>query len=154
MAGGRVLVGRFLKEDGQEMPSSKDGHLMVFHEVKILSDAEVITVSVPTGKDVKSAAMVKVEAPRFVRTMLAVNRHQAALNGHGDDVPMTSAGVGILDPLAILGGAGALLRLALLLGGFLLLAASRVKLGLLPCVFGLLLRRERVPLCFAVTHRE
>ena len=32
---------------------------MVFHEVKLLNDAEVISVSIPTPKDVKSAAMIK-----------------------------------------------------------------------------------------------
>lgn len=59
MSGARLFVGRFLGEEAREVPSARDGHLMVFHEVKVLNGMEVLSVSIPTPKEAKSAAMVK-----------------------------------------------------------------------------------------------
>ena len=53
MSGARMVVGRFLGEEAREIASSKDGHLMVFHEVKVLNGMEVMSVSIPTPREAK-----------------------------------------------------------------------------------------------------
>lgn len=59
LKGERLLVGTLLGEEVREVASRKDGHAMFFHEVAVLNSGEVISVSVPTGKEVRSKSDVK-----------------------------------------------------------------------------------------------
>ena len=67
---------------------------------------------------------------------------------------MARAGVSELDLLTFFSGARAFLGLTPLIGGLALATALLIELCLLSRLVRLLLRRERLPLCLAQTHRK